>query len=116
MNAMLRGKTESERAAEMLAYERMQFTLGKRDALPCDKRPWGVAVQMHPKDARVLDVIQRKGPISARDVAKELDMHSRDVSTLIQRLKKLDKVKTAEVQRVYSHGRPYSTHLYEAAK
>jgi DNA-binding MarR family transcriptional regulator len=116
MNTMLRGKTESERAAEMLAYERLQVSLGKRDALPCDKRNWGAAVQMHPKDARVLDVIQRKGPISARDVARELDMTSRDVSTLIQRLKKMDKVTTAEVQRVYSHGRPYSTHLYKAAK
>lgn len=116
MNAMLRGKKESERAAEMLAFERMQVSLGKRDALPCDKRNWGAAVQFHPKDARVLDVIQRKGPISARDVARELDMTSRDVSTLIQRLKKLDMVATAEVQRVYSHGRPYSTHLYEAVK
>lgn len=116
MNAMLRGKTESQRAAEMMAYERMQFTLGKRDALPCDKRPWGVAVQMHPKDARVLDVIQRKGPISARDVARELDIGARDVSTLIQRLKKLNKVKTAEVQKVYSHGKPYNTHFYEAVK
>ena len=116
MNAMLRGKTESERAEDMLAYERLQYTLGKRDALPCDKRPWGVAVQLHPKDARVLEIIQRNGPISARDVARELEMNSRDVSTLIQRLKKLDKVTTAKVQRVYSHGRPYSTHLYEAAK
>ena len=116
MNAMLRGKTESERAADMLAYERLQVSLGKRDALPCDKRNWGAVIQLHPKDARVFDVIQRKGPISARDVAKELDMTSREVSTLIQRLKKLDKVTTAEVQRVYSHGRPYRTHLYEAAK
>lgn len=116
MNTMLRGKTESELAAEMLASERLQVSLGKRDALPCDKRNWGAAVQFHPKDARVFDVIQRKGPISARDVARELDMTSRDVSTLIQRLKKLDMVTTAEVQRVYSHGRPYSTHLYEAVK
>jgi DNA-binding MarR family transcriptional regulator len=116
MNAMLRGKTESERAADMLAYERLQYTLGKRDALPCDKRPWGVALTMDANDALVLDVVQRKGKVSAREIAKEAGLDARTVSVQIQRLKKLGKVETAEVRKVYHYAKPYRTHFYTVAK
>lgn len=114
MNAMLRGKTEEQRGEEMLAFERLQAALNKRDTLPCDKRPWGEAVTLDAKNAKVLKVVIDKGPVSARDIAKDADMTARDVSIQIQRLKKLGKVKTAEVKKVYHYKKPYRTHFYEA--